>query len=162
MFGATVCGNNTVVFLYLEASYIWTVTLFKSDLRFQIRFWINFILAAAGLKSWPKFQIQVLDYLIFGARQRRERYAHPTDTRKGNFGPIATYVIFVLLFEIKILDLGSAAELQKATFSIKIFKKNWFFGRILDLGSPAELQKAVFQLKSFKQIDLACGMFWNI
>ena len=44
-------GDTTAVDLYLETSYIWTVTLFKSDLHFQIRFWINLYLAAAKFSS---------------------------------------------------------------------------------------------------------------
>ena len=43
--------GGTVADLYLETSYIWTVTLFKSDLHFQISFWINLNLAAADSKS---------------------------------------------------------------------------------------------------------------
>ena len=44
-------SRPTVAEIYLETSYIWTVTLFKSDLHFQIRFWINLYLAAAKFSS---------------------------------------------------------------------------------------------------------------
>ena len=60
--------NGTVMLIYLDNIKFGPEPRFKSDPRLQILFWMNFNLAAAGVKNRPAIRIQHLDKFNFGVR----------------------------------------------------------------------------------------------